>query len=90
MDERAVRRVGLARVADLDALDVVVEALRNVVDDRALDEQARPGQANLARVVVLVGGGGRRGVEVGVLEHDERRLAAELERDGVRWAAASG
>ena len=45
-----------------------------------LDEEARAREADLARVVVLVGRGRRRRVEVGVVEHDERRLAPELER----------
>ena len=66
-----------------------------------MDEQAGAGEADLARVVVLVGGGRGRRVEVGVLEHDERRLPAELERhrgqvrggvavDGVRGGGRAG
>ena len=80
VDQRAVRRVGVARVADLDLGCPCFEPLQELVEDRGLDEEARAGQAHLARVVVLVGRGRRRRVEVRVLEHDERRLAAELER----------
>ena len=49
--------------------------------DRGLDQHARAGQAHLARVVELRGDARRGVVEIGVGEHDERRLAAELEAD---------
>ena len=44
--------------------------------------QARAGQADLSCVVVLPGGLLRRRVDVGVVEDDERVLAAELGREG--------
>lgn len=72
MDQRAVRGVGLARVPDLDLVDLGFEALEELVEDRGLNEESCPCQAHLAGVVVLVGRGRRRRVEVGVLEHDER------------------
>ena len=79
MDQRAVRGRRVARIADPDLGNARVEALQERIEDRPRNEQARPREAHLAGVVVLVRGGGRGGVEVGVVEHDERRLAAQLE-----------
>jgi hypothetical protein len=63
------------------------------VVDAALDEDARGGRAGLAGV--LDAGAdeeGQRAVEVGVVEDDLRRLAAELQRHrhDVALAAAPG
>ena len=58
-----------------------MEPLEELVAHRRLDEQAGAGQADLPGVVVLPGGLHRRGVEVGVGEHDQRALAAELGRE---------
>ena len=62
-----------------------VEALQERVGDRLLDQQPRARQAHLAGVVVLARRLARRGVQVGVGEHDQRALAAQLgrERDDV-------
>ena len=58
-----------------------VEGLEELVVDGALDQDARPGAAVLAGVAEhrhrRIGG---RLLDVGVGEHDGRRLAAELER----------
>ena len=54
---------------------------RKVVGDHLLDEHARAGKADLARVDVLARDGLRRGLQVGVGADDERRLAAELHAD---------
>ena len=59
-------------------VDGGVEALEERVAHALLHEQARAGQAHLAGVVVLAGRLGRGGVEVGVLEHDQRALATQL------------
>ena len=80
---------GLARIADDDLGDARPQALEERLEHRLLDQQARPGEAHLPGVVVLVGGGRGGGVEVGVGEDEERRLAAELERDRRQRAAAS-
>ena len=55
-----------------------VKLLEEDVADAVLDEEARAGEAHLARVVVLAGRLARGRVDVGVLEHDEGVLAAEL------------
>ena len=52
--------------------------VEELVADGGLDEQPRAGEADLTRVVVLAGGLRGGGVEVGVGEHDQRSLAAEL------------
>ena len=59
-------------------VDGGVEAGEELVADRRLDEQPGAGEADLPGVVVLPGRLGRGGVEVGVGEHDQRALAAEL------------
>ena len=81
VDERRDRRRGVARVAEHVRVRVAAEALQERLADRLLDEQPRAGEADLAGVVVLARGllGGR--VEVGVGEHDQRALAAELARE---------
>ena len=53
-----------------------------VVGDLAVDDDALGGHADLPRVGESAERGGvHRGVEIGVVEHDQRRLAAELEHD---------
>src|SRR6185437_1222816 len=59
--------------------DRVHELAREGFVHRSLDQQAIGAHAGLAAVAVLAGdGAGDRGVEVRVLENDERRIAAEL------------
>ena len=85
-DERADVGVLVARVAELALRHAREEALVELVRDRLLHEQAGAGEADLAGVVVLVGRGLDRRVEIGVGEDHERALAAELEaRPGVRF-----
>ena len=55
--------------------------LEEPVGDRLLDEEARAGQAHLARVVVLPGRLPRSRLEVGVGEDEQRALPAELARE---------
>ncbi len=70
-----------ARVAEHVGVGVAIEALEEVVADRLLDEQPRAREAHLAGVVVLAGRLRGRGLEVGVGEHDQRPLAAQLGRE---------
>ena len=56
-------------------------ASRNVVGDPLLHQDPDGGQADLPRVVELLDGEVDGEVEVGVVEHQQRRLAAELEAD---------
>ena len=62
------------------AADLLGQPLEELVVDRLLDVDPFDRDADLARVVEPVGGGGVGGaLEVGVGEHDHRVLAAELE-----------
>ena len=72
------RVFALARIADVMRAAAARTFVEERVGDARLDQDARAGQADLARVHVLPGDGLRRGVEVGVGADDERRLAAEL------------
>ena len=65
-----------------DPVGAPADLLDEPVVDRVLDDRPAAGRADLARV----GEGGGQGVvdgglEVGVVEHDVRALAAHLERD---------
>src|SRR5919202_5219215 len=81
-DKRSHLRLLVLRVPDAEALDRRLEEVEEVVEDRALHEDARAGAAVLPRVVEDRGGGGGPGLlQVGVGEEDARRLAAELEGD---------
>src|SRR3954447_24362598 len=82
VDERADLHVGLGAAADLHLADLRAELLGEVAGDRARDVEAVRRRARLAAVAHLrderaLDGG----VEVGVLEDEERRVAAELHRD---------
>ena len=85
MDQRRNRRRVVAGIAEHVLVGEAVEELEERAGDRLLDEQARAGEADLARVVVLAGRLARRCLEVAVGEDEERALAAELagERDEV-------
>ncbi len=79
---------GIGRVAHPDGLRVALEAGQELLVDRPLDIDPRGRGAVLAGVDEAAGdraSGGR--VEVGVVVHDERRLAAELEMHSLEVAA---
>jgi hypothetical protein len=78
------------RVADGQRLGRRDEARHELVVDRVLDEEPRPGQADLAGVAEdRLDRPVDRVVEVGVLEDEVGALAAELEaRPGARCVAA--
>ena len=68
-----------------------VSRCQEVVVDRVLDEDPVGRDAGLAGVAVLAEQrAGDGGVEVGVVEDDERRVAAELERDLLDLPGALG
>ena len=89
VDHRAQDRLALARVADGERLGLGGEALDELVGDLLVDDDALGRHADLA----LVGEGaeGRRVhrlVEVGVVEHHQRRLAAQLQQHGLEVLGA--
>ena len=82
VDQRARRDAALEAVADLELADRRRELVGERVVDAVLHVEAVGADAGLAGVAEL--GGDRafdRRVEVGVVEDDERRVAAELQRD---------
>ena len=79
---REIADVTFARIAELAVGHSLEEALGELVGDGLLDEEARRGEADLARMVVLIGRLLDSCVEIGIGEDEERRLAAELEGDG--------
>ena len=89
VDERALVRFALQPVADAQLLHGLDELVREGVVDLRLHDEAVRAHAGLAGVAVLALDGARdRGVEVGVVEHEERRVAAELERHLLHRARA--
>jgi hypothetical protein len=91
VDHRRDRGGRVERVPEHVVVDVAVEPLQELVTHRRLDEQAGAGEAHLTTVVVLPGCLRGGGLEVGVGEHDERPLPAELgrERHEVRRSGAT-
>jgi hypothetical protein len=81
-DQRTDDRVGLARIADFQALRDRHEALAEGIEDRLLDEDARIRHANLT---LMEEDAERRGphrvIDVGIGEHDQRTLAAHFQRE---------
>ncbi len=73
--------VGVAGVALAQGGDLVGERLLERIREALVHEQPGAGEADLARVVVLLDRQVDREVEVGVAEDDARALAAELEAD---------
>jgi acyl-CoA reductase-like NAD-dependent aldehyde dehydrogenase len=81
VDQRADADIGLRACADLERVHPFGQAAKKLVVHRVLHEDAIRGDARLSRVAVLAEHGARHGlVEIGVLEDDERSVAAELER----------
>ena len=78
-------------VGDHEPRHALGEAGQEVVVDPVLDEDPVGRDAGLARVAVLAGQrAGDGGLEVGVVEDDEGRVAAELERDLLDLPCALG
>ena len=81
VDERSLGRAGFGAGRRLQFLDRVGELRREHVVDRILDEQAVRAHTGLPRVAVLRHDRAfHRLVQIRIVEHDERRVAAELER----------
>ena len=76
MDERRHGRVVVARIAENVLVGEAVEEVEKRLRDRFLDEEAGAGEAHLTGVVELARGLPRRRLEVAVLEHEQRSLAA--------------
>ena len=81
VDQRADRWCPAPCPADVKLLDRLDQRRGEAVVDAGLHENAVGADAGLAGVAVLRGhGAGDRLVEIGVVEDDQRRVAAELER----------
>ena len=81
MDQRALRHLGLHAVADLQLRHSAAELFGEQLVDAVLHQQAVGADAGLPGVAELRGdraGHGR--IEIGIIEHDERCVAAEFER----------
>jgi ParB family chromosome partitioning protein len=81
LDQRTDDRALVEAVADLHRRDFFRQALREAIVNSALHVNAIGAHAGLAGVAIL--GGDRtvdRRFEVRVVEYDERRVAAELQR----------
>ena len=89
VDQRADRRGRVEPRRDVDGLRQLDDTLDERVVNAALDEHAVSADARLPRVAVL-GDVDRRDcvIEVGVVEHEERCVATELERDLLDGARA--
>jgi hypothetical protein len=81
VDQRALRHALLQPVADLEPGHGGGEFLRKGLAHAFLHQEAVGADAGLAGVAILGGHGpGHRGIEVGVVEDDEGRIAAEFQR----------
>ncbi|MPM58715.1 hypothetical protein SDC9_105548 [bioreactor metagenome] len=87
VDHRAVRHAIVHAVADLELAHGSGQVCGDFVIDAVVDVDAVGAHAGLADVAELGGDDARHGtVDVGVFEHDQRRIAAQFERqllDGV-------
>ncbi len=80
VDQRADVGVGLVRVARLEGAHACGELFGELLGDGGVDEDPVGGHADLALVDEAAEDGRvHRVVEVGVVEHDERAVAAELQ-----------
>ena len=86
-DQRAERRAALARIAGDERRRFGGELGGEFVGDGFVDDQPLGRHADLALVHEgAESRGGDRFVEVGVVEHDQRRLAAEFEQRRLEMA----
>ena len=89
IDERALFDTGAETVAHLQLRHLGGEAIGEAVVDRILHEHPVGADAGLPGVAVFACYRARHGgVEIGVVEHDVRRIAAEFERDVLQRACA--
>src|SRR6185295_9276210 len=81
LDQRAHLRLRLETVSDLELRRRVDESRYELLVDAVLDEDPVRGDARLTAVAELADErAGDRCLEIGVVEDDERGVAAELER----------
>ena len=81
VDQRPLRHAFLEARAGLQPIDGASQAGREVVVNGGLHEQSIRADAGLPGVSVLRNNRALdRGVKVRIVEHDERRVAAQLER----------
>ncbi len=90
MDLRADVGGLVPRVALAQRASPVEEPRGELLGDRRLDQQPAAGEADLAGVVVLLHGVGHGQVEVRVGEDQQRRLPAQLQRDGGQVGGGRG
>src|SRR5436305_1239723 len=81
MDHWPDRGGVIARVTEHMLICGSLEALQELVSDAFLHKQPRAGEAHLTGVVILPGRLARRRIDVGILENEERALAAQLARE---------
>src|SRR5258706_15710746 len=82
IDERADRDAGLGALSHLERADLLGNLRREGVVNRILHVDAIRADARLPGVAVLgCERALRSSVEVGIVEDDERRIAAQLERE---------
>ncbi len=87
VDQRAEHHVAFARIAGRQRARLGGEFLDESVGDLLVDHDALGRHADLSLIDEGAERGRvHRGVEVGVVEHDQRRLAAELEQDRLEVA----
>ena len=80
VDQRPLGDALLGAVADLHRRDLLRKLLDELVVDLVLGIDAVGADAGLAHVAILRDHGAfDRGIDIGVVEHHERRVAAELE-----------
>ncbi len=88
-DDRAVRHALVEAVTDLVGADDFLQFLDELVVDRVLHEDAVGAHAGLARVAVLRRcSTRRRQLQVCVVEHDDRGVAAKLHRQALERIGA--
>ena len=81
VDQRTHLGLRVEGIADADRLGAPGKAVEETLVDAVLDEDARAVGADLAGRVEIAQHGAADGVlHVGVIEHDQRRLAAEFHR----------
>jgi hypothetical protein len=89
IDQRALVGRALQAVADTELCHRGRQLLGEFIVNPFLDQQPVRAYASLPRVAVFAGDCAlHRGIEVGIVEYDEGRIAAELERQLLDGAGA--
>ena len=89
VDQRALHDAGFRAVADLHRCDLLRKFFDELVVDLVLGVEAVGADAGLPHVAILGDNGALdRRIDIGVVEHHERRVAAELEPEFLTPTAA--